>query len=224
MATSAQRLYKEDFYAWTCAQAAALRRLAATRSNVDARLRAPDRGGGGFGQSASSDAVRSQVRRAIIEHLLKLRVFSGGLAHGTAWYETVIDARSRDRGQDDADDPARGRCRGDFARLWQQARAATAERGRCAFTAKRCRADALPDGLSVSTLHDLLRHELVIRGAGTVLTALIGPCTHTPASAGGACPESGWCREGGVTGRHRSSGRPRRLAGYQPSFSRSSGA
>jgi Domain of unknown function DUF29 len=70
MASSAERLYKEDFYAWTREQAAALRRLADERWNGPLDLlhlaeEVEDLG------SEQQNAVMSQLER-IFEHLLKL--------------------------------------------------------------------------------------------------------------------------------------------------------
>lgn len=70
MATRAARLYKQDFYAWTRDQAAALRRLAEQRWNGPLDLlhlaeEVEDLG------SEQRWAVESQLER-IIEHLLKL--------------------------------------------------------------------------------------------------------------------------------------------------------
>ena len=70
MATRAERLYKDDFYAWTRDQAAALRRLADERWNGPLDLlhlaeEVEDLG------SEQQWAVESQLER-IIEHLLKL--------------------------------------------------------------------------------------------------------------------------------------------------------
>jgi hypothetical protein len=70
MATRAERLYKDDFYAWTRNQASALRRLADERWNGPLDLlhlaeEVEDLG------SEQRWAVESQLER-IIEHLLKL--------------------------------------------------------------------------------------------------------------------------------------------------------
>jgi hypothetical protein len=70
MATRSERLYKDDFYAWTRDQAAALRRLADERWNGPLDLlhlaeEVEDLG------SEQQWAVESQLER-IIEHLLKL--------------------------------------------------------------------------------------------------------------------------------------------------------
>jgi hypothetical protein len=70
MATRAARLYKDDFYAWTRDQAAALRRLADQRWNgpLDLLLLAEEVEDLG---SEQQNAVLSQLER-IMEHLLKL--------------------------------------------------------------------------------------------------------------------------------------------------------
>ena len=70
MPTRAERLYKDDFYAWTRNQASALRRLADERWNGPLDLlhlaeEVEDLG------SEQQWAVESQLER-ILEHLLKL--------------------------------------------------------------------------------------------------------------------------------------------------------
>ena len=90
MATSTERLYKEDFYAWTRDQAAALRRLADERWNGPLDLlhlaeEVEDLG------SEQQWAVESQLER-IIEHLLKLE-HSPSRDARRQWMISVIDAR-----------------------------------------------------------------------------------------------------------------------------------
>jgi hypothetical protein len=70
MATRPAQLYEEDFYAWTRNQAAALRRLAASRPNLALDFPHLIEEVADLGIS-QRDAVRSQLRR-IIEHCLKL--------------------------------------------------------------------------------------------------------------------------------------------------------
>jgi hypothetical protein len=72
MAMKAAELYEEDFYAWTREQAAALRRLAETRPNLDAGLDLPhlieeveDLG------SEQVHRVESNLRR-LMQHLIYL--------------------------------------------------------------------------------------------------------------------------------------------------------
>lgn len=90
MATRAERLYKQDFYAWTRDQAAALRRLADERWNgpldlVHLAEEVEDLG------SEQRWAVESQLER-IIEHLLKLE-HSPGREPRRQWMISVVDAR-----------------------------------------------------------------------------------------------------------------------------------
>jgi hypothetical protein len=70
MATRKAELYDEDFYAWSCDQAAALRRLSAERWNGPLDLEHLAEEVEDLGK-AERNAVRSHLRR-IIEHCLKL--------------------------------------------------------------------------------------------------------------------------------------------------------
>ena len=117
MATRIEDLYDQDFYVWTQRQAAALRRLAASRPNIDLDFphlieEVEDLG------TSQRDAVRSQVRR-IIEHLLKLE-YSRARYPRTGWRDSIIDARA------ELDDKLSPSLRGDLEqhlpRLWAQAR------------------------------------------------------------------------------------------------------
>ena len=90
MATRAEQLYQEDFYAWTRDQAAALRRLADERWNGPLDLlhlaeEVEDLG------SEQQWAVESQLER-IIEHLLKLE-HSPSRNPRRQWMISVVDAR-----------------------------------------------------------------------------------------------------------------------------------
>jgi Domain of unknown function DUF29 len=91
MATQPERLYEEDFYAWTRDQARALRRLAATRPNVALDFEHLIEEVADLGKSERF-AVRSQLRR-IIEHSLKL-AWLPARAPRPGWHETIIDART----------------------------------------------------------------------------------------------------------------------------------
>lgn len=91
MATPPERLYEEDFYAWTRDQARALRRLAATRPNVALDLDHLIEEVADLGKSERF-AVRSQLRR-IMEHCLKL-AWSPAREPRPGWHETIIDART----------------------------------------------------------------------------------------------------------------------------------
>jgi hypothetical protein len=90
MATRAERLYKDDFYAWTRKQASALRRLADERWNGPLDLlhlaeEVEDLG------SEQRWAVESQLER-IIDHLLKLE-HSPSPEPRRQWMISVVEAR-----------------------------------------------------------------------------------------------------------------------------------
>ena len=70
MATQFDELYESDFYVWTQRQAEALRRLAATRPNLDVDFRHLIEEVADWGTS-QRDAVRGHLRR-VIEPCLKL--------------------------------------------------------------------------------------------------------------------------------------------------------
>jgi hypothetical protein len=117
MTTRTEQLYEEDFYVWTQRQAAALRRLADTRPNVDLDFphlieEVEDLG------TSQRDAVRSPLRR-IIEHCLKLEL-SRAIDPRGGWYGSIIDART------EIDDKLSPSLRQDLdeqlPRLWSQAR------------------------------------------------------------------------------------------------------
>ena len=90
MGDLAHDLYAEDFYAWTKAQASALRVLAAERRNltIDAARLAEEVEDLGKDQCC---ACRSQVR-TIIEHLLKLQL-SPAVEPRAGWERSVAMAR-----------------------------------------------------------------------------------------------------------------------------------
>jgi Domain of unknown function DUF29 len=117
MTTRTEQLYEEDFYVWTQRQAAALRRLAETRPNVDLDFphlieEVEDLG------TSQRDAVRSPLRR-IIEHCLKLEL-SRAIDRRGGWYGSIIDARTE---IDDRLSPSLRRDLDDqLPRLWSQAR------------------------------------------------------------------------------------------------------
>lgn len=151
MATRAEELYEEDFYAWTRDQAKALRRLRATRPNVDLDLdhlieEVEDLG------TSERDAVRSAVRR-IIEHCLKLE-YSPARDPRIGWYETILRARTE---LEDKLTPAlrRGLPRR-LPRLYAQARRDTVAALR--LYGEREAAEALPAECPYR-LADLLRHD-----------------------------------------------------------------
>jgi len=80
----------EDCYAWTRAQAAALRRLAAQRADLPLDLGHLAEEVASLGRSDLATA-RSRVRR-IIEHLLKLEC-SPARDPRLGWKESIIEAR-----------------------------------------------------------------------------------------------------------------------------------
>ncbi len=89
MGTPADRLYEDDFYAWTRHQATALRRLAKTGPNADIDFphlvdEVEDLG------SERLSSVLDQTRR-LIEHLLKLE-HSPATDPRRGWLRTVDDA------------------------------------------------------------------------------------------------------------------------------------
>lgn len=90
MPTRAERLYKDDFYAWTRNQASALRRLADERWNgpLDLLHLAEEVEDLGCEQQW---AVESQLER-ILEHLLKLE-HSPNFQPRRQWRISVVEAR-----------------------------------------------------------------------------------------------------------------------------------
>jgi hypothetical protein len=90
MATRPDQLYKDDFYAWTRDQAAALRRLAAQRWNGPLDLEHLAEEVEDLG-SEQQWAVESQLER-VIEHLLKLEL-SPSPAPRRQWMISVNNAR-----------------------------------------------------------------------------------------------------------------------------------
>ena len=88
--TEAERLYEEDFYAWTRAQARALRRLARTRPNEPVDWKHLIEEVEALGRS-ELHAVRSHLR-VLMEHLLKLLV-SRAEEPRRGWQLTVLRCR-----------------------------------------------------------------------------------------------------------------------------------
>ena len=87
-------LYDEDFYAWTRAQADALRRLAAERWNGPLDLEHLAEEVEDLGRSEFS-TVRSQIER-VLEHLLKLE-YSPAADPRRGWLISVLNARGHAR-------------------------------------------------------------------------------------------------------------------------------
>src|SRR4051812_22211432 len=85
-------LYERDFYAWTLAQVAKLRRLSAERRNNGLDVRNLIDEVGGLGRS-ERDTVRSHVE-TLIEHLLKLD-HSPASEPRLGWIATIDRTRNR---------------------------------------------------------------------------------------------------------------------------------
>ena len=84
-------LYETDFYAWTQAQAAKLRRLEEQAVNLDLDLPRLAEEIEDLGK-AERNALRSQVRR-LLEHCLKLE-FSRAAMPRAGWRDSILDARA----------------------------------------------------------------------------------------------------------------------------------
>lgn len=143
-----QRLYEEDFFAWTQDQAAALRRLAELRPNDELDLEhlieeVEDLG------AARRKAVRSQARR-ILEHFLKLD-YSPAAGPRVGWCESILDARNELR--DDLTPTLRRDLEESLPALHEQARRDAAARLRLHGEGQA--ADALP-GICPYTLGQVL--------------------------------------------------------------------
>ena len=151
MATRPAQLYEEDFYAWTRNQAAALRRLAASRPNLALDFPHLIEEVADLGIS-QRDAVRSQLRR-IIEHCLKLE-YSPARESRAGWHETIIQARTEI--EDKISPTIRRGLPKRLPRLWLQARRDTAAALRLYGETEA--ADALPERCPYR-LADLLRHD-----------------------------------------------------------------
>ncbi len=91
MATDMQRLYDEDFYAWTQAQARELRRFAEARPNLPLDLPHLAEEIRDLGKE-QRNAVRSLVRHILV-HLLLLR-FSPATEPRRGWQDEVDVARN----------------------------------------------------------------------------------------------------------------------------------
>jgi hypothetical protein len=151
MATRLEQLYEEDFYAWTRAQAAALRRLAASRPNLELDFPHLIEEVADLGIS-QRDAVRSQVRR-ILEHCLKLE-YSSAPEPRTGWHESIIQARTEI--EDKITPTLRRGLPARLPRLWQQARRNAAAALR--LHGEEAAAGDLPAECPYR-LPDLLRHD-----------------------------------------------------------------
>jgi Domain of unknown function DUF29 len=151
MATRPEQLYEEDFYAWTRDQAKALRRLAATRPNIELDFAHLIEEVADLGIS-QRDAVRGQLRR-ILERCLKLE-HSAARDPRAGWYETIIDARTEI--EDKITPTIRRGLPRRLPRLWQQARRNTAAALR--LHGEHAAAEALPAECPFR-LTDLLRHD-----------------------------------------------------------------
>lgn len=85
-------LYETDWYAWTQAQAAALRRMADARANTELDLENLAEEVESLGRSEAS-ALRSDLVR-VIEHLLKLE-HSPAADPRRGWIRSVVEHRNR---------------------------------------------------------------------------------------------------------------------------------
>jgi hypothetical protein len=150
MVTRAQRLYDDDFYAWTRDQATALRRLALTRPNVEIDLEHLIEEVADLGTNRR-DAVRSQLRR-ILQHCLKLEHSPAGDPR-PGWHDSVIEARLEL--EDKLSRSLRRDLQRNLPKLYDQARRAAADSMRA--YGEGTAADALPETCPYG-LADLLRH------------------------------------------------------------------
>jgi Domain of unknown function DUF29 len=151
MASRPEQLYEEDFYAWTRAQAQALRHLAASRPNLALDFPHLIEEVADLGDS-QRDAVRSQLRR-IIEHCLKLE-HSPASAPRAGWHETIVGARIEL--EDKLSATLRRGLQRRLPRLYDQARRSAAASLR--VHGEAAAADALP-ATCPYRLADLLRHD-----------------------------------------------------------------
>ena len=112
-----EALYERDFYAWTLAQVAELRRLPAERRNngLDVRNLADEVAGLGKGER---DTVRSHVE-TVIAHLLKLD-YSPAEEPRLGWIRTI--SRTRDRLEDKLTGALRRDVERHLGRLYRHAR------------------------------------------------------------------------------------------------------
>jgi hypothetical protein len=150
MATRAGQLYDHDFYAWTRDQAAALRRLARARPNVELDLEHLIEEVADLGTNRR-DALRSQLRRIML-HCLKLQ-HSPARDPRPGWRDSIIEGRL------EIEDKLSRSLRRDLGRnlpkLYGQARRAAQDSLRA--YREDAAADALPETCPY-TLADLLRH------------------------------------------------------------------
>ena len=110
-------LYREDYYAWSQAQAATLRRLARDRPDLPLDLELVAEEVESLGRTDLA-MVRSQVRR-IIEHLLKLE-YSPAAEPRSGWQDSIIEAR--DVIEDVVTPTLRREVEAGLARTYQQGR------------------------------------------------------------------------------------------------------
>mgnify|MGYP001416583346 FL=1 len=144
-------LYETDFYAWTQAQAAKLRRLGEQAVNLDLDLPRLAEEVEDLGK-AERNAIRSQLIR-IIEHCLKLE-YSPAHAPRGDWRESIIEARDEIVGR--MSPTLRRDLEGAVGGLFDRARrrAENALRKQDEHAA----ADALPETCPYA-LHDLLQDD-----------------------------------------------------------------
>lgn len=151
MATPSERLYDEDFYAWTRDQARALRRIAATRPNVALDLAHLIEEVADLGTN-QRDAVRSHLR-TVIEHCLKLE--RSPARDPRAGWEITIGA-ARTHLEDKLTRSLRRHLQRNLSGLYGQARREAVRALRLHGEAEA--ADAVPAACPYR-LADLLRHD-----------------------------------------------------------------
>lgn len=122
MAKVLDRLYATDYYAWTQEQAAALRRLAASRADLPLDLDHLAEEVEDLGKSERR-AVRSQMRR-LLEHLLRLQ-YATATEPRAGWRRSIVDARIELA--DDLTPTLRREVEADLANLYDAAREQAAE-------------------------------------------------------------------------------------------------
>jgi hypothetical protein len=150
MVTRSEQLYDEDFYAWTRGQAAALRRLALTRPNVELDLEHLIEEVADLGTNRR-DAARSQLRR-ILQHCLKLE-HSPARDPRPGWRDSIIEGRLEL--EDRLSRSLRRDLQRNLPKLYDQARRAAADLQRA--YGEEAAADVLPESCPYG-LVDLLRH------------------------------------------------------------------
>lgn len=138
-------LYETDWYAWTQAQAAALRRMADARANTELDLENLAEEVESLGRSEAS-ALRSDLVR-VIEHLLKLE-HSPAADPRRGWQTSVIEHRDRVRTMLEDSGTLRRKLPDLLPAAWKSARNLVAQKL------------ALNDGIDADTLPDHCPYDL----------------------------------------------------------------